>query len=134
MKLWTEPWHWLTRFVILSFCQIDPILMGAYDRILQIAKEYGLRLLQDRLSNDDAQKLLEKIIKDYPNHSFVIDTSELDSLELLPHEESNAEVTIILEELYQKLHELEEHLIIYVDASSEETAPVEQENKGVGEG
>ena len=108
--------------------------MGAYDRILQIAKEYGLRLLQDRLSNDDAQKLLEKIIKDYPNHSFVIDTSELDSLELLPHEESNAEVTIILEELYQKLHELEEHLIIYVDASSEETAPVEQENKGVGEG
>jgi len=79
-------------------CQIDPVLMGEYERILSIAEEYGARLLESRMTRDNAEELLDKIIKRYPSHSFVIDLDELASLNITS-ELANPELTIKLEEL-----------------------------------
>lgn len=56
------------------YSQIDPVRLGAIQRAIRIANHYG-----DRLNQATGALLpdsLEKLIGDYPSHSFVIDRSE----------------------------------------------------------
>lgn len=53
--------------------QIDPLRVGEMERAINIGQQYGERL------NDDAKRV-ERLIKEYPSHSFVIDYTEACSL------------------------------------------------------
>jgi len=53
--------------------QIDPMKMGEMQRAVNIAYHYGIRL------NDD-QTRVERLIHNYPSHSFVIDYNEAKEL------------------------------------------------------
>ncbi|WP_420745751.1 SDH family Clp fold serine proteinase [Photobacterium damselae] len=69
----------LTKTLISPIsAQIDPIKLGEQKRALQIAKEYATRL--NDLSNNLRPGALERLINDYPCHSFVIDRKEAKEL------------------------------------------------------
>src|SRR5262249_49321298 len=58
--------------------QIDPIHMGEVHRYMNIAREYGERLL--RKSRNSTIDQLNQLISAYPSHSFVIDENEAKDL------------------------------------------------------
>ena len=55
--------------------RIDPVTLGEHQRALRIAHEYGLRLNEmcGSLKTEDA---LISLVRDYPDHGFVIDRKE----------------------------------------------------------
>ncbi|WP_434684969.1 SDH family Clp fold serine proteinase [Pseudanabaena minima] len=54
--------------------QIDPIRLGEVWRSMDVAYEYGIRL------NPDIKETIEKLVKGYPAHGFVIDRKEAEGL------------------------------------------------------
>lgn len=56
------------------FAQIDPIRLGEMNAALEIANEYGNRLLEQ--SKSLRQGALGKLVHNYPTHGFVIDRAE----------------------------------------------------------
>lgn len=60
------------------YAQIDPNRIGEMQRAIQIAKEYGERL--DEYAKNLNVGALEKMVADYPSHSFVIDRKEAKQL------------------------------------------------------
>ena len=66
------------------FSQLDPEKLGEYSRALVVAKEYATRLLSrySKLSPIAQQRLIEKMVYDYPSHDFIIDYTEMVELEL----------------------------------------------------
>jgi hypothetical protein len=62
--------HELTTGLIAPISsQIDPIKLGEVQRAMKIAEAYGTRLCNKR-------NLIQKLIGEYPSHSFVIDKDE----------------------------------------------------------
>lgn len=59
------------------YAQIDPIRLAEVDRSMRIAAEYGVRLINGNLSDNDA---FEKLLTGYPSHGFVIDREEAKKL------------------------------------------------------
>ncbi|QBB69035.1 hypothetical protein ELE36_00805 [Pseudolysobacter antarcticus] len=56
------------------FAQIDPMRLGEMQRATRVAYEYGQRL--NKYRNILKEGALERLISDYPSHSFVIDRKE----------------------------------------------------------
>jgi hypothetical protein len=52
--------------------QIDPVQLGALERAMMIAHEYGKRLKSSNVKND----ALDRLASGYSSHSFVIDINE----------------------------------------------------------
>ena len=59
--------------------QIDPDILGQNERDLAIAYEYGIRLANYGKRNI-TNKSIDKLVKDYPSHNFVIDAEETETL------------------------------------------------------
>jgi hypothetical protein len=65
-----------TGFIAPLAAQIDPHRLGEIDRMMAIATAYG-----ERLSSDNLQEgALERLVNDYPSHSFIIDMAEAKTL------------------------------------------------------
>lgn len=60
------------------YAQIDPLRIGEMQRAMRIAHEYGQRL--NTYTNSLTDGALERLIADYPAHSFVIDRKEATEL------------------------------------------------------
>jgi hypothetical protein len=58
--------------------QLEPIKLAEYERAMTIMKEYGQRLADGGENLKDGS--LDKLLKEYPDHSFVIDRYEADEL------------------------------------------------------
>lgn len=56
--------------------QVDPLRLGEADRALTVAREYGHRLGSSNLKPD----CLQRLVFDYPTHSFVVDKAEANEL------------------------------------------------------
>jgi hypothetical protein len=56
------------------YAQIDPIRLGEMQRAMKIARDYGERL--DRHTSSLRPRALDRLVADYPSHSFVIDRKE----------------------------------------------------------
>ena len=63
------------EFISPIVAKIDPVTLGEHQRALRIAHEYGLRLNEmcGSLKTEDA---LISLVRDYPDHRFVIDRRE----------------------------------------------------------
>jgi len=89
------------------FVQLNTEKVGEYSRALAVAKEYGERLLrrytkwQDERQRD---KILEKIIRGYPSHDYIIDYEELKELGFDVRLPSNDEKPILEEIVKYVLH------------------------------
>lgn len=60
------------------YSQLDPLRLGEYQRNMMIAEEYGLRLSKN--SKNLKEPALQRLINDYPSHSFIIDRQEAKEL------------------------------------------------------
>ncbi len=69
------------------FAQIDPVQLGAVERALLIAVEYGNRLAGNNLKRD----AVERLATGYPSHGFVIDLREAETLFKNVHAPSETE-------------------------------------------
>jgi hypothetical protein len=99
------------------YAQIDPNRIGEMQRAIQIAKEYGERL--DEYSKNLKSGALEKMVADYPSHSFVIDRKEAKTLfnRVDPMTAAEGDLTSTLWHLFSEQNDL-----LYV---CEEVSPVD---------
>lgn len=58
------------------YAQIDPNQLGAIERAINIANDYGKRLKSDNVKQD----ALDRLVSGYSSHSFVIDIKEAKEL------------------------------------------------------
>lgn len=65
-------------FVSPIACKIDPMTLGAHQRAIRIAYDYGNRL--DEMVSSLKPDALSRLVSDYPSHAFVIDRKEAGSL------------------------------------------------------
>jgi len=61
---------------------IDVVRYTETSRILKVAEEYAIRLLQPKYKKEDAAKIARQLVELYPEHGFVIDFDELKNLGL----------------------------------------------------
>jgi len=62
------------------FAQLNTEKVGEYSRALAVGKEYGERLLRRYTKWQDVEereKILEKLVRSYPSHDYIIDYKEL---------------------------------------------------------
>jgi len=60
------------------YSQVDPVTIGASQRSIAVAMEYGMRL--SKRSHSISQSNLQRLIAGYPSHSFCIDREEARTL------------------------------------------------------
>ena len=74
------------------FTQLNPEKIGQRSRDLEVASEYGKRLMNERLMNERQWEVLKKLVYDYPSHDFVLAYRELSDLgfnvKLFPKDEN----------------------------------------------
>jgi hypothetical protein len=58
------------------FDKLDSVRLSRTWRLLRIAEQYAIRLLQPRFSEADATRIAWDLVKKYPSHGFVIDREE----------------------------------------------------------
>lgn len=61
-------------FVSPIACKIDPMTLGAHQRAIRIAYDYGSRL--NEMVGSLKPDALRRLVSDYPSHAFVIDRKE----------------------------------------------------------
>jgi hypothetical protein len=70
--------HIISSLFAEIYEQLEPIKLAEYERAMTIMKEYGQRLSDG--SRNLKEGSLDKLLKEYPDHSFVIDRYEADDL------------------------------------------------------
>jgi hypothetical protein len=70
--------HVVSSLFAEIYKQLEPIKLAEYERAMTIMKEYGSRLADGSKNLKDGA--LERLIRDYPDHSFVIDRYEAEEL------------------------------------------------------
>lgn len=80
--------------------QIDPMKIGEHQRANDIAYEYGKRLAETSMSLKDNTSL-EKLIRGYPTHGFVIDRKEARTIFSCVEEANNSIIS-----RYQNIHDI----------------------------
>ena len=84
--------------------QIDSLELGQFKQSLEIAREYGIRLLARAGSGPSAAACLNALVYDYPSHDFVIDYQEAIDIGLPVSLVNNAE-----DKLLRQMFELMNH-------------------------
>ena len=92
--------------------QIDPHRLSEVDRMMRIAKKYGERLGTPNLKTDDAGSSLDRLIRGYPTHDFIIDSNEASEIFEVVKPPSDAE---------QLAFKLFPHEVMYPDEEKEAT-------------
>jgi hypothetical protein len=81
--------------------KIDTVHYAKQSRLLKVAEEYGIRLLQKNFSDREASQIAERFVNAYNEHGFVISPEEADSF--FPISEGS-------DSQKSAIRELEEHL------------------------
>lgn len=108
--------------------QLDPLTVGKHYRITQTVTEYGKRLAKIRGANVDKEsQIIERLIKTYPSHEFVVDYDEAKELgvnvKLMNDEEETS-----FAQLTEYLHNIgAETILLFPEVSNQRT-----ENKETG--
>ncbi len=81
------------------YAKLDPMVIGAYTRALEVGENYGVRVLTHYMkwNNQKASQVVKSLVRDYPSHEFVIDLDELTRLGLPVHEISADELPLVEE-------------------------------------
>lgn len=75
------------------FGKIDPLKVAESERSLQVGVEYGVRILTRYMDRpeEEAKELVETLVRSYPSHGFVLDSEELERVDLPVREPSQGE-------------------------------------------
>ncbi len=86
------------------FEKIDAVHYTQMSRLLKVAEEYAIRLLQPKYSKKDAQEIARLLVHQYPEHGFFIDREEANSIGL-ETEEPQGELASAIEDLIPFIQE-----------------------------
>jgi hypothetical protein len=64
------------------FEKIDTVHYNQMSRALKVAEEYAIRLLENQYPADKASQIARKLVHGYPEHGFIIDIDEANSIGL----------------------------------------------------
>ena len=62
--------------------KIEVVKYSEMSRLLKIGEDYAERLLRPEYGKEDAKKIARSLVSDYPEHGFVIDAIEAESIGL----------------------------------------------------
>lgn len=85
--------------------KIDTVHFSKMQRILKVAEDYAIRLLQPKYSEKIAKKIAAHLVSKYSEHEFIIDAAEAQSFGLRTSTPSPAQMDI-LERLMPYLNEV----------------------------
>lgn len=83
---------------------IDAVHYTQMARVLQVAEEYAIRLLSSKHAEKDTRNIAGRLVKQYPEHEFVIDFDEAKKIGLKV-EKPSPELDAIFDALIPKLNE-----------------------------
>ncbi len=83
---------------------IDAVHYTQMARVLQVAEEYAIRLLSSKHTDEQSRKIARRLVEQYPEHGFVIDSDEAERIGLKV-EKSPQELDEIFNALIPKLNE-----------------------------
>jgi len=117
--------------------RFDPARLGESSRGLALGEAYASRLLRryrPALSQEDRQRLLDRLVRGYPAHSFIVDREEATELGL-PVRSPDKQEAALLDRLGLQLIEfgLEEDLIALVRPSAKTIAAAQKVLDGIPE-
>lgn len=84
------------------FRNIDVVRYTQMSRVLRVGEEYARRLLATRLGAEKAADIARQLVEKYPEHQFVIDFEEAETLGLRPTRPSG-DLAPIIEEVAENL-------------------------------
>jgi serine dehydrogenase proteinase len=81
------------------FEKVDTVHYIQMSRLLKVAEEYAIRLLQPRYSPDRAKEIARYLVDQYPAHDFFVDLEETEAAGLDSVEEATGEVESAIEDM-----------------------------------
>lgn len=83
---------------------IDAVHYTQMARVLRVAEEYAIRLLSSKHTEEEARKIAQSLVEEYPEHGFVIDSDEAKKIGLKV-QNPLPELDAIFDKLIPKLNE-----------------------------
>ena len=83
-----------TSFVRPLVDNIDAEKYTEMSRELKVGAEYAVRLLSPKYEKNDAERIARTLVSQYPDHNFIIDVEEANSIIGLDVEESTDEISV----------------------------------------
>lgn len=83
---------------------IDAVHYTQMARVLRVAEEYAIRLLSSKHTGEEARKIAQSLVEEYPEHGFVIDSDEAKKIGLKV-QNPLPELDEIFDKLIPKLNE-----------------------------
>ena len=118
--------------------QIDPIAVNAANTSLNVASEYGARLLSYRSGRDGlarAKSQTDQLVRQYPTHGYVIDRDEAREVLSLPVVDIEGyELLAPLEDMYSRVQKSEINVITLLDASQFQPSATTSNDEGESDG
>ena len=84
-----------TSFVRPLVDNIDAEKYTEMSRELKVGAEYAVRLLSPKYEKNDAERIARTLVSQYPDHGFIIDVEEANSIIGLDVEESTDEISVV---------------------------------------
>lgn len=86
------------------FEQVNPLDLGRFSNSLEVSERYGRELLcrYQQKPEKDANKMVSRLVRNYPSHSFVIDLPEAQKIGLNART-PNADESKIMDAIYKRL-------------------------------
>jgi hypothetical protein len=84
------------------FEKIDTVHYTRMSRVLRVAEEYAVRLLQPRHDAEKATAIARRLVHKYPDHAFVVDSTEAARIGLVT-ESATGNLAEVLDVLVQEL-------------------------------
>jgi hypothetical protein len=75
-KLFPHVLHFVSEMVRPLFEKIDTVHYTQMSRLLKVAEEYAVRLLEPRYTSRVAEEIARRLVNGYPEHGFLIDRRE----------------------------------------------------------
>jgi len=100
------------------FDKIDTVHYTQMSRLLKVAEEYAVRLLQPRYTAEEATEIARYLVHQYPAHDFFINLEETEAAGLDSVEEASGEVESAIEDLIEFMQK-----VTYIGKLEEITQP-----------
>ncbi len=98
------------RFLEPTVAKLDPHIIHYAAQQLKVAEQYAVRMLANRnmvngkhLSTEEAERLMKRLVKDYPSHGFIISRKEVRSIGLPVDNAENYVHWGIIKRLHDKI-------------------------------
>ena len=87
--------RFVTEMIRPLFEKIDAVHYTQMARVLKVAEDYAVRLLQPRYSAKEAQRIARHLVERYSEHGFVIDSTEAEAIGLKLSQLSDDQISAV---------------------------------------